>query len=315
MSEILDEVARGLATSMPRRRALSIVGMALVGLCTAGRAGGARKPLRKQEHWCHKEVRANGWKYCQQESQACFPTCCPREWACSKGKCGSNGCCEWACCDPCKPHAAGGPDGAGGCKPGPVPDRCAPKTCGPDITAALEAALGRVKSEFAGWSDAKRLVACTGLTTIPAAAFTWDIRELGPGGRADFTRRHQGCTTCGFAVQVGRDCHYSGSVNYIAYGAMMRLCHDHYASEGSSFKEWFSSNEMLELIYIHKNQSGTQAANFQASNEWALAGYNPGQVRPYPPGDRPECEKRCTTPYNGRGLTVNWLPYVIGPDR
>ena len=70
---------------------------------------------------------------------------------------------------------------------------------------------------------------------------------------------------------------------------------------------------MLELVYIHKNQTGSQAANFQASNEWALAGYNAGPVRPYPPGDRPNCKERCDKPYSGPGLTINWLPFVIGP--
>ena len=66
------------------------------------------------------------------------------------------------------------------------------------------------------------------------------------------------------------------------------------------------------MIYMHKNKTGTQAGNFQASNEWALAGYENGTVRPTPPAERPQC-KPCPTGYAGSGLTVNWLPFVIRP--
>ena len=310
MSELLDELARSMARSMPRRHALRVLGGAALGVWFGGSARSGRAATA--EHWCHNEVRANGWKYCQPESQACFPACCPRERTCSKGECGSNGCCQWSCCDPCNPRGSR-PDGKGGCAPGPVSPNCGPKVCGPDITNALEDALSRVKSEFSTWSSSKRYLACTGLVTVPAAAFSWDIRELGPGGRANFAKQYPGCGTCGHSVQVAGRCHYSGSVNYVVYGVMMRLCHDHLSRSESSIADWFSRNEMLEMIYIHKNQTGKQAANFQASNEWALAGYQTGSLRPSPPAERSNCDA-CPKSYSGPGLTVNWLPYVIGPN-
>jgi hypothetical protein len=197
-----------------------------------------------------------------------------------------------------------------GCKAKPK------KVCGPDIMGALEAALARVKSEFASWSALTRYNACGDLVTLPGAAIVWDIRELGPGGRDDFSKRYQGCESCGNSVQVGNGCHYSGSVNYVAYGVMMRLCHDYLSRERSLIADWFSRNEMLELIYIHKsmNRNLEPSANFKASSEWALAGYESGSVRPTPPGDRPECRERCSKSYSGRGLTVNWLPHVIRPN-
>ena len=105
-------------------------------------------------------------------------------------------------------------------------------------------------------------------------------------------------------------------MNYAAYGVMMRLCNDYFSQEDSVFADWFSSNEMLELIYMHKNKTGTPAANFQASNNWALSGYHSrSSLRPIPKGDRPDCKKRCSKSYSGPGLTVNWLPFVIGPRR
>ena len=50
----------------------------------------------------HTRVKEEGWKYCTPASERCFPTCCPREWSCCKGKCGENGCCEMFCCNPCE---------------------------------------------------------------------------------------------------------------------------------------------------------------------------------------------------------------------
>jgi hypothetical protein len=127
---------------------------------------------------------------------------------------------------------------------------------------------------------------------------------LGPGGRERLTRRYRPkCSTCGFSVQAGGGCHYTGSVNYAVFGVMMRLCHGHY--EGSTFADWFSRESMLELIYTYKHDS----ANYQASNEWALAGYRSSAVMPSPPADRPACGG-CATPFRER-LTFKWLPLVV----
>jgi hypothetical protein len=112
---------------------------------------------------------------------------------------------------------------------------------------------------------------------------------------------------------LGKDCHYAGSVNYVVYGLMMRLCRDDLVKDDSSIADWFTQEQMLEMVYIHKNLTGTQAANFQASNEWALVGYRAGSIRPTPPGDRKECKERCAKPYDGPGFTVRWLPWTIRP--
>ncbi len=194
---------------------------------------------------------------------------------------------------------------------------CCKKTCGPDITDELEATLDRVRRAFAGWSGPRRYAACLGIVTVPSAASAWDIEELGPAGRESFVKKYQpDCGTCGLSVQVGRDCHYAGSVNYVIYGLMMRLCHDDFVKDGSSIADWFSQQEMLELVYIHKNfnTSLTQGANFQASNEWALVGYRNGPLRPIPPGDRKECNNQlCGKKYSGRGFTVQWSYREVGP--
>ena len=313
MSELLDELARSMARSMPRRHALRVVGAAVLGLWFGGRA--PKGNAAPAEHQCDRYVRESRWKYCTTGTEYCFPTCCGPGLICSVGALSNRGCpITWACCDPCHPRYTR-PDGKGSCVAAPVSPDCGPKRCGPDISSALEQALGRVRSAFSSWSGPKRYFACTNLVTLPGAAVSWDIRELGPGGRGAFSKQYPDCGSCGQSVQVGNGCHYAGSVNYVVYGVMMRLCHDYLSKENSSIADWFSREEMLELVYMHKNKTGSQAANFQASNEWALAGYQSGSIRPTPRGDRAGCEAPCSKAYSGPGLTVNWLPNVIRPNQ
>ena len=102
MTEFLDELARSLAKPMPRRRAIRVVAATIVGASLQSTGSLARAGLGRAQHICDTRVSKEGWKYCSPASDACFPTCCPREWSCCKGKCGSNGCCEMFCCNPCK---------------------------------------------------------------------------------------------------------------------------------------------------------------------------------------------------------------------
>lgn len=301
MSELLDELARSLARPMPRRHALRALGGAALGVWFGRSAQPGAAGIT--EHWCHGEVRKNGWKYCQPESQACFPACCPRERICSKGPCGSNGCCQWSCCDPCHPGGLTRPDGKGGCMRGPRSPDCDPKTCGPDITSALQAVVARTKAAFSGWSSAERAVACFSLAETPIGAFGWEINQLGPGGREQGAKNFQpDCATCGgsLSIQVGSGCHYAGSVNYVIYGVMMRLCHDHMTFD----RPFFTEQSMTEYITLWKTLRS--APNLTPSLGWAKAGYNGWPNARTPRAELPKCAKcpkALTTP-----LTVRWLP-------
>ena len=321
MSDRLDDLARTLARPMPRGGALRLLGRALLVTAVPGGLTGAARAATGRSTACTGCGVPHGAgcvlnKTCGSGDMKGFPVCCkwpgffgsfqygPAGGQCAQaGGHGLNPPGGLACCCPAG-SACGAP-------PGP-PCVATQKVCGPDVTGALESALGRVKSTFAGWSDLRRANVCGDLVTLPAAAFNWDVRELGPGGREAFQKRYGGCSSCGYTVAVGGRCHYSGSVNYVVYGVMMRLCHDHFSSSDSWFADWFTREEMLEMIYMHKNKTGTQAGNFQASNEWALAGYETGTVRPTPPAERPQCTP-CPDAYAGPGLTVNWLPFTIRP--
>ena len=129
MSELLDDLARTLAQPMPRRRALGVLGVTLVGLATGGSATCARGPLGgRQSSGC-----GSAYKVCSPATENCFAHCCPKHTVCSPGPVSSRGCqINPGCCDPCNPRASQ-PDGNGGCAPGPVAaDCCKGPICGAD---------------------------------------------------------------------------------------------------------------------------------------------------------------------------------------
>ena len=57
-------------------------------------------------------------------------------------------------------------------------------------------------------------------------------------------------------MQVGDDCHFVGSINYVLFGTMMRLCHDHLENSLFSYAApWFTADNMLVIaIYKHEPQ-------------------------------------------------------------
>ena len=225
--------------------------------------------------------------------------CCPNSCDCYKGACCPRGGKRGAdkghpiCCEPGKDILNG---------------RCVEKTCGPDVTSGLKDVLSRTRAAFGGWSSLERAVACTTLVQSPIGAAGWEINQLGPGGRDKVAERYQpDCATCGasLSVQVGSGCHYSGSVNYVVYGVMLRLCHDHLESKRSSLASTYSEESMALYVTIWKKLRG--APNLRASLAWAKAGYNGwpknGSI---PRPELPNCAEcpRQTAPH----LTVRWLP-------
>ena len=120
MSELLDDLARTLAQPMPRRRALGVLGVALVGLATGGSATALAVPFgTPSESRC-----GAAYKVCEPTTQACFAHCCPKHTVCSFSARGDKAVRERpGCCDPCN-RSCSQPDGQGGCRPGPIPAYC-----------------------------------------------------------------------------------------------------------------------------------------------------------------------------------------------
>jgi hypothetical protein len=209
------------------------------------------------------------------------------------------------------------PDDGGAVPAGP--DAGAPKgpVCGPDVTKQVKDVVALLKSDFGGWSASTRQAHCDALDSLLTGATAWDIYELHNNAWI-YQNYRPACATagatppCGSTVQVGSDCYYAGSPNYVIYGAMCKLCYDHYDAKGDATgRARFTQAKMEYWINYYKGTgpsgTGTPSGNFGPSRDWAIAGYAgwPGGGTP-PPGDRSSCSPSCPTPYSGAAFTYVW---------
>jgi Domain of unknown function (DUF4157) len=207
--------------------------------------------------------------------------------------------------------AASGP-GAGRRSNGGAPDSGAPDStvpaasprpvapaatgiCGPDVRQQMVAVVAATKAAYSGWSDDQKDEACWALENTQCGPVAWDIREM---HNADWLSGYQpACATptanprCDNTVQVGSQCFYHGTPNYVIFGVMCKLC-----------GIWQTT--MDALIWLYKHSS----ANYAGSVAWADAGYNDWPSVADPPGDRPSCLVNCSRPYAGGPMTVHWYP-------
>lgn len=189
--------------------------------------------------------------------------------------------------------------------------------CGPNVTTQVRDVVALTKSDFAGWSAGSRESHCDALDSLLTGATAWDIFQL--HNNAWISRDYRpACATvgatppCGSTVQVGADCYYAGSPNYVIYGVMCKACYDHYAGKGNaSGMARFTQSKMEYWINYYKGTGSdgksTPSANFGPSRDWAIAGYAgwPSGGTP-PPGDRNSCSPSCATPYGGGAFTYVW---------
>jgi len=206
--------------------------------------------------------------------------------------------------------------------------------CGPNVTAQIAKALTDTRTLFRGWSAPKQAQACEALVRPPQAAFAWDILNLHrnrwilwyrcahPTARCPEHGTNEVCATegatppCGSTVQVGTDCYYAGSANYVVFGVMCKLCRDRFPSRAFWGGMRFTEPEMVLLVDLYK-AGGLAGENVGPAKAWARAGYRgwPSGGSP-PPGDKPNCRPACPTPYQGsdwgRGLSrdfeITWCP-------
>jgi len=218
-------------------------------------------------------------------------------------------------------------------KPSPV--------CGPDVTSQIIKALSELKSKFRAWSPKKQRIHCNALVIPPKAAFAWDIIQLHRNAWILWYRYSPPCPTCkvgttlppnpvcavwganppcGSTVQVGNECYYAGSVNYVVFGVMCKLCLDYlrrYPNKRFFAGTEFSESEMLFLINLYKFW-GLAGANLAAAKAWASAGYHGWPSGGSPPsGDRSNCTPACPSAYQYsegreggliRDFEVTWCP-------
>ncbi len=195
----------------------------------------------------------------------------------------------------------------------------APKfVCGPDVTAQVARAVGLARSLFAGWTREQREDACGALVGVRVGYCSWDIVQLHNDRwiSSDYQPRH--CATtgapkgqeCGESVQVGGECYYAGSPNYVIYGTMFNLC----ARENPDPHFSFTRSDMKTLIDLYKGSGvsglATPSANFKPALAWAYAGYDGWPSGGSPPsGDRNNCKPMCPSAYAGDPFDIHWYPH------
>ena len=108
------------------------------------------------------------------------------------------------------------------------------------------------------------------------------------------------------SVWIQDGCYYPGSVNYVIFGVMCKLCFDFYVSISDSDYAYFSEKAMQTMIWSYKggglNPKGP-SPNFHPSQQWAKAGYHGWPSAGTPGADRPKCT-RCPISYlDGRSRT------------
>ena len=141
--------------------------------------------------------------------------------------------------------------------------------CGPDVTPALKFTMLAVDEAWASLPANAQENVCS--TLIGAGTMAWDITDL----KTKFSG-HKTRSECRQTVQVNGQCHYTGSVNYILFGRMVKHC----GSSAFAAKFW---------ITVHKYSSG----NYGKSKEWSDVGHSTSgsNIGVTPSGDRQTCRK------------------------
>ena len=195
--------------------------------------------------------------------------------------------------------------------------------CGPNVTDSLGRAVADLKSKFDGLSDDEQEDVCGTLNSLLYGAWTWDVPALYHENNSWIVERYRpdGCATkggapaCGETVQVGDQCYYSGTANYVVFGVMCRLCQQNLDEDEASD---YDEDHMLELIDFYKGPGVFAAAsgNWRVSRRWAQAGYHGWPSGGTPPaGDRPNCLPRCPVKYWSEPLKARWCPHIDPYDQ
>jgi hypothetical protein len=211
----------------------------------------------------------------------------------------------------------------------PICKKCYTDTCGPDVTAYVVGAVQRTRKAFAGWKqgtlyDRRMADACCDALTSTDGAFSgdalgavaWDIQRLFDSRWLKFYYRFdcagRGCIN---TVQVARQCHYAGSVNYVLFGVMCRLCEfterkmlGHiWMYKGDTRPRWIAGGIPVGDPIVYPTDYGrkiahTASGNYDASVRWARVGYHGWPAQLTPDGDRPGCSPACV-----RGYPPSWV--------
>jgi RHS repeat-associated protein len=190
--------------------------------------------------------------------------------------------------------------------------------CGPDVTSPVKTILQKTINQFWGWSDSLKQTQCHELTTFPAGWIAWDIIELHSWADADGTSYdhhgdYPGCASgdpCGRTLSINGGCWNAGSINYVTFGVMMRICYD-WASTHKKFANPsdYGYSQVVHLVDEYKWY--TRGRNWAPALAWAKSGwkYYSAANSPSSP-DRGTCSPGCKKWTSGP-MHVHWIPFIL----
>jgi hypothetical protein len=220
-----------------------------------------------------------------------------------------------------------------------------PGICGPNVTKQFTAILQKIQSDFGSWNESDQKSACRrilypikmsdepGRTVRAPRSFAdidaWDVLPLYQGSSQwlrsaqvvgcpcaipsssnpsadDFDDAHEDPNTCSDSVQVGDQCWLNGTVNYGAFGIMVRLCRD---------KFWFefeNAQKLAENLISAYKLFGGHPEDATLPLAWFNATYNGGPTAtPSEAGNRPQCKTTC--PLDGSIVTWDYVWEPVKP--
>jgi hypothetical protein len=195
--------------------------------------------------------------------------------------------------------------------------------CGPDIFDAVAAVLADVRTTFGGWPSAKKRGACDAITNLNPFGSTsgfvmaWDIENLflpntawlrsapfhPPCGMPGAAGDVEDSKTCSNSVEVHNKCFLAGTVNYVLFGQICKLCNAEFGV--------LSESTMENLITLWK-ALGWIALDFDdpgPPTAWARAGFHgfPGFIPTVE--NRAHCKGRCPATDPVPSFTWVWEPH------
>jgi hypothetical protein len=219
--------------------------------------------------------------------------------------------------------------------------------CGPDVTKQLATTLGKIETDFEGWSPTDKRSACHRILNpidfeearkhgLSAGDYNgWDTYALfslygnwlrrppvcgpcatpsssAPSG-ADWKHKgHEDPRTCSNTVQVGNACWLAGTVNYATYGMMVRLCDQAFPGDADLGGEFGALEHAKTLIKGYKTFVSKENPKWPL--EWTETVFRGGPKATVAGGNRAGCSTTCTSlnPKLNPGTLASW-DYVWEP--
>lgn len=214
------------------------------------------------------------------------------------------------------------------------------RICGPDVTEATRGALRAAEAHFNSLNLAGKRAQCRSLHDLISGLIAWDIVDLYCQNAAwiDVYTDRRACATpgdgraepcdepadsCRHSVRMAGQCVLAGTLNYLMWGQMHRLCHQHAQTpeNRNTYTTWnphpppllhvqlgpgeFDRDQMAFYINLYKGWGLVEDPS--APVAMARAAFSSGADADPPVANRAHCTEAC--PFTNRGpFAWTWRP-------